>query len=122
MIIHWPEDKLTWHRLIEAIELEIGINLCRQTLASYYAIKKEYQLRKSEQRGITTVQGKAVMSVAENELLKRINKLERDNAYLRQQCSSQLEKLQCIIHNAQRHSPRIDLRKLTLPLPKTIKQ
>ena len=62
-----------------------------------------------------------LVSVSQHELLEKVARLERDKDYLQRQCNVQLEKIQCMIHNAQRHNPRIDIRELMAPLVKTIK-
>ncbi|OUR89325.1 hypothetical protein A9Q81_21940 [Gammaproteobacteria bacterium 42_54_T18] len=122
LIIHWNKDKLTWHGLTKSIEDILGIKVSRQTLSSYFAIKKEYQLKKGRLRNIGVENRTPCASVSEHDLLEKVARLERDKEYLQRQCHAQLEKIQCMIHNAQRHNPRIDIRELMAPLLKTIRQ
>jgi len=121
LIIHWNDNKLTWQRLTMAIDEKLGVKVTRQTLSSYFAIKHEYQLRKNALRGINVPSRAIPASVSQHELLEKVARLEREKDYLQRQCNVQLEKIQCMIHNSQRHNSRIDIRELMTPLVKTIK-
>ncbi|MFT4924085.1 MAG: hypothetical protein ACI8WB_000163 [Phenylobacterium sp.] len=123
IIIAWPNEKLTWQRLTSAIEQQLSISVTRQCLSSYFAIAKEYQLQKEALRSGTHTQNRLpTIAVSEQKLMEKIERLEKEKSFLQRQCNLQLEKIKCMIHNAQRHNPRIDIRELMLPLGKTIKE
>ena len=122
LIIGWPEEKLTWQRLTKAIDEALDISVTRQCLSSYFAILKEYQLQKETLRNGVKQHNLPTIAVSEQKLLEKIERIEKEKSFLQRQCNLQLEKIKCMIHNAQRHNPRIDIRELMQPLGKTIKE
>jgi hypothetical protein len=105
LIISWSE-KLTWYRLVNAIQDDLDIKVSRVTLASYFAIKKEYDIKKTELRG-----GKIVSREPESssitELQKKIDKLRKVNEMLERTKTKQLVMIERIMANA-REIPNLD--------------
>ncbi|HHK8568796.1 TPA: hypothetical protein ACQYCS_004461, partial [Vibrio parahaemolyticus] len=67
------ESKLTWQRLVEVIKRECGFYISRQSLSSYISIKKEYDLKKKELRGVVTTRSNLV----DKDRAALIHKIER---------------------------------------------
>ena len=105
LIISWSE-KLTWLRLVNAIQDDIDIKVSRVTLASYFAIKKEYDIKKAELRGSKVV-SRETESSSITDLQKKIEKLRKVNKMLERTKTKQLVMIERIMANA-REIPNLD--------------
>ncbi|HCG5474220.1 TPA: hypothetical protein ACF5BZ_004284 [Vibrio parahaemolyticus] len=98
-IIALWESKLTWYRLVEVIKRECGFYISRQSLSSYISIKKEYDLKKKELRGIITMRSDLV-GKEQATLIHKIEQLEAQVKQLTKERDLQLETLERIFLNA----------------------
>ncbi|MCR9549573.1 hypothetical protein [Vibrio antiquarius] len=98
-IIAMWESKLTWHRLVEVIKRECGFYISRQSLSSYISIKKEYDLKKKDLRGIITIRSDLV-GKEQATLIHKIEQLEAQVKQLTKERDLQLETLERIFLNA----------------------
>lgn len=83
------QSKLTWHHLVDRIEIELNIKTTRQTLNTYNSIKRAYDIKKQEFRGKPTPEF-IKFTKSDLEAYRRITNLEAENKILQQQVSSQL--------------------------------
>ncbi|MFT5295897.1 MAG: hypothetical protein ACI9YH_001913 [Colwellia sp.] len=106
LIIKW-EGKFTWKLLVKAIKHDLNIKRSRQALCTYFAIKREYDLKKQSNRGINT-NNRQLLSINEADLLKKIEKLKAENTLLDNKVKTQLAYIKNILQNASQ-IPNIDL-------------
>jgi hypothetical protein len=113
------ESKLTWQRLVEVIKRECGFYISRQSLSSYISIKKEYDFKKKELRGIVTARSDLV-DKDQAALIHKVERLEVLVRQLTQERDLQLETLERIFLNASEmpNVGRQGLRKLLEPREK----
>jgi uncharacterized protein (UPF0335 family) len=111
----WPVDaKLTWERLIEAVEHEYKLNTTRQTLEKQSRIKTSFHEVKeivSGNKSINKLKLPASLKIASERLEKqerKIERLERENQQL-------LEQFHIWLYNA--HSFGITIEQLSEALP-----
>jgi hypothetical protein len=110
----WPmEAKLTWDRLVEAIETELKLDTTRQTLENKVRIKAAYLEVKNIFSGSVPTKKLAVppsLKVAAERIAKQkrqIERLERENNQL-------LEQFHVWLYNA--HIHKITVEQLSEPL------
>lgn len=106
LTIGW-KGKLTWKRLVDAINDDLGIKTTRQTLSEYFAIKQEYDLKKSELRG-TTIVSRTVEPATVTHLQNEIYKLKKEVEMLERTKKKQLAMIERIMENA-REIPNLDI-------------
>jgi len=115
-IISCWKGKLTWKTLVAKIEMDHQLKISRQSLCTYYAIKKEFDLKKLQikngEENYIHLHRQAPKSVMDLEQViesqnKKIERLERA-------LRKQTEQLQRFILNARDH-PNIDLSTLNNP-------
>lgn len=113
------ESKLTWQRLVAVIKRECGFYISRQSLSSYISIKKEYDFKKKELRGIVTTRSDLV-DKDQAALIHKVERLEVLVRQLTQERDLQLETLERIFLNASEmpNVGRQGLRKLLEPREK----
>jgi hypothetical protein len=106
LIVGW-KNKLTWKRLVDAINDDLGIKTTRQTLSEYFAIKQEYDLKKSELRGATVV-SRTIEPAPVTHLKNEIYKLKKEVEMLERTKKKQLAMIERIMENA-REIPNLDI-------------
>jgi len=106
LIVGW-RNKLTWKRLVDAINDDLGIKTTRQTLSEYFAIKQEYGLKKSELRGVTTA-SRTIEPAPVTYLQNQLYKLEKQVEMLERTKAKQLAMIERIMENA-REIPNLDI-------------
>lgn len=113
---NWSVDvKLTWERLVSAMEHECGFAATRQTLQKSTRIKQAFNEVKAIVAGKKLQKPKklpASLSIAAD----RISSLERKVERLEQENHRLLEQFQVWLYNAHRHGVKID--QLNQPLPR----
>ncbi|HBR1281740.1 hypothetical protein ACP3UN_25310 [Klebsiella pneumoniae] len=113
----WPTDaKLTWDRLVSAVEHDLGFKTTRQTLQKHVRIKKAF----TEVKGI--ISGDSKSSPVRKNLpslkiaAERITTQERTIKRLEEENRQLLEQFSVWLYNAYRHD--ITIEQLNEPLPK----
>jgi len=113
----WDDDSLTWPRLVEAIEANLGLRYSRQSLCKYKMISDAFQLRKQgirENKGVDPIYRSKQMQDAVN----TIEEQKRTIARLEKQVNDLLEQFLRWSYNAT-HACKvpITLNDLNKPLP-----
>lgn len=114
LIRKW-KTKLTWALLVNAVEIDLGINTTRQTLSTYISIKNEFDRKKDELRGVTPMVVKR-FTKADVELVDKVEHLEAENAILKRQNAEQLRTIERMLANASA-IPNLDLNQLMKQRP-----
>ncbi len=115
LIINW-EGKLTWQLLTSKIEMKLLFRVSRQTLCTYFAIKKEFDIRKKQTRNgnpsnrITFHNSPSDIKKLQNTIDKQNKKIESLERSLRKQS----QQLQLFILNAM-DNPNVDMSTLNKP-------
>ena len=113
LIITWT-GKLTWALLIAKIEKNMNLKVSRQTLNGYFAIKKEYQLRKQQLRnGEGNFRLGSHLKQSEQDLLEKIESQKRIIEALERQVNQQLDQLKTFVLNV-RNIPGVELSELNI--------
>lgn len=112
ILVGW-QGKLTWARLVNAIDDDLGIKTTRQTLSDYFAIKTEYSLKKSELRGVSNT-SRIPDSAPITHLQEKVYKLQQENKMLERTKIKQLAMIERILENA-REIPNLDISVLLKP-------
>lgn len=98
LIISW-QGKLTWQALTKAITHDFGYTVTRQTLCTYHAVKKEYDIKKQQKRGVEVV-NRTTVKGTEAELIKEVEKLRAEVKQLEATRDSQLAFINNLLSNA----------------------
>ena len=106
LIIAW-QGKLTWQALTKSIVHDLGLEVTRQTLAKYHAIKNEYVIKKQELRGVPVVNRTPVSGSAAN-LINTNNALKAENTLLQTTVNKQLHFIQNMLDNARTMNINVD--------------
>lgn len=109
LIINW-QSKFTWSLLEKAILQNFNFSVTRQTLKDYHAIKKEYDFKKQDLRGVRPEVCNKIISAEKAELIKKISKLESEIDLIQATVDEQLSFIEDMITNAS--VMNIDLEKL----------
>lgn len=109
-----PDVKLTWEKLCEQMNSKIGLTHSRQTIQSYYRIKKSFQNKKNELKNMGGEPPKtpASLSIAAN----KIARLEAENSRLKKENDELLSQFVTWQYNAYAHG--VSISQLNTPLPK----
>jgi hypothetical protein len=118
LIASW-KGKLTWHLLVQAIELELGIKTTRQTLCTYAGIYAKYSKRKAALRGVSPDIARRV-TLSDINAHDRIERLETEVKELNQTVAEQLRVIERMLANAAA-IPNVDLGGLLKPRPEEIR-
>ncbi len=105
--------KLTWEKLTEALAADLNIKISRQSLQSYLGIKKEFDNKKAELRGVSPDIVRHIKQ-SDVQLVERVNRLKNENAILQEACDKQLALIKRIFANAS-EIPNLDLNQLAKP-------
>lgn len=105
LIVGWNK-KLTWHSLVNAIYDDLGFKTTRQTLSGYFAIKQEYDLKKSELRGATNL-SRMPEPASVTVLQEEVYKLRQEVKMLERIKVKQLAMIERIMANS-REIPNLD--------------
>lgn len=112
----WPVDsKLTWDRLVEAVEQQFRFSTTRQTLQKYKRIKSAFDEVKTMLSGVGTVK-KQILPPSLKIAAERIESQERKIRRLEQENQQLLEQFHVWLYNA--NAAGVSLDKLNSPLPK----
>lgn len=118
LIISW-EGKLTWSRLVSKIAKNLNIRVSRQTLNGYFAIKKEFDVRKQQIRdGNENYRVMTNKNLSERDMLLKIDNQQRKIESLERQVNKQLDQLKTFIFNV-RNIPNIDIADLHIRKERT---
>ncbi len=111
----WPVDsKLTWDRLVEAVEQQFRFSTTRQTLQKYRRIKNAFDEVKALVSGTGTAK-KQTLPPSLKVAAERIEKQEKKIQRLEQENQQLLEQFHVWLYNA--HAAGINLEMLNAPLP-----
>ncbi|MCG9738297.1 hypothetical protein L1D32_09035 [Shewanella insulae] len=112
----WPvESKLSWDRLVMAIEQKLRFSTTRQTLQKHKRIKSAFDEVKALLSGAGTVK-KQTLPPSLKVAAERIESQERKIQRLEQENQQLLEQFHVWLYNA--YAAGISLDKLNSPLPK----
>lgn len=114
LILSW-KGKLTWNKLVNQIELEIGLKTTRQTLCTYSGIAATFKNKKSEIRDIPTEITRKI-TTTDIKLQEKIDRLENEIEILKRNNSEQIRFIDRILANA-RALPNINLKALIKERP-----
>lgn len=114
MLTKWS-GKLTWDALVTRVNLELGMEITRQTLCTYEGINACYKKRKAQLRGATPAIYTKI-TASEVNLIERIERLEAEIEVLNRNNSEQLRMIERMLANA-KSIPNLDLRALIQPRP-----
>lgn len=112
-LIRTWKTKFTWELLVKAIFSELEIETTRQTLQGYEGIKKEYDNKKAQFRGVTPEIVKRV-TMSDVEQLKKIERLEVELAIKDETIEKQLVYIRTMLANAN-EIPNYDISNITKP-------
>ncbi|KJG12890.1 hypothetical protein [Photobacterium iliopiscarium] len=111
----WPTDsKLSWDRLVEAVEHEYKFKTTRQTLQKQNRIKTAFQEVKSLVSG-KVPSNKPKLPPSLKVAAERLEKQQREIERLKRENQQLLEQFQVWLYNAYRHGVTIDQMNESLP-------
>jgi hypothetical protein len=111
IIDSWDEEKLTWNKLIDKIQLKLNFKVSRQALSRHSRIKLAFQSFKS-----LAPKSEVKNNPTEQFLIKRLNLLEAENARLKKENNLLLEQFGRWLYNAG-HLKGMTPEQLNRPLP-----
>jgi hypothetical protein len=114
LILSW-KGKLTWDKLVDQIELELGLKATRQTLCTYSGIAASFKNQKSKLRDVPTEITRRITN-SDVKLQEKIDRLKSENEILKRNNSQQLRMIERILSNA-RLLPNLDLTELLKERP-----
>ncbi|MCU8010054.1 hypothetical protein L5M11_21420 [Shewanella sp. SM87] len=112
----WPVDaKLSWDRLVEAVEHDLKFQTTRQTLQKQVRIKSAFGEVKAIVSGRTTNKDKISLPPSLRIASERLEKKDREITRLKRENQQLLEQFHVWLYNASRMNVRIE--ELNTPLP-----
>lgn len=123
IIDNWQSPTFTWEALVNAIEIELMIEVTRQTLSSYSQIKAAYNKKKKNTRlkklGVD-IENDHIRSekICINciKIQQKIEKLTKEIEQLEKTNESQLGQIISMIHQLRRYYPNVDLEEIMKPI------
>lgn len=98
-LIRTWKTKFTWKRLVDAASTELKIDISRQSLQGYDAIKHDYDAKKAEYRGVTPEIANRV-TMSDIKAQEKIEKLEAELKIKNETIDKQLVLIRTMLANA----------------------